>query len=75
MTRVLHDDRPPVEHDLARIEVVGAEDGPCDLGASAPDEPGEADDLSRPDRERDVLEVAPAGSRRTSTTMGASSGG
>ena len=40
---------------------VGAGDRPRELGAPAADEAGEADDLARADRERDVVEHARRG--------------
>ena len=45
-----------VDADRASIDRVGAGDRPRELGPPAADESGEADDLSRADRERDVVE-------------------
>ena len=48
LPRPLHVHRLALEEDLARVEVVGAEDRPRHLGAAGADEPREAHDLPGP---------------------------
>ena len=45
-------------HDPARVVAVDAEHGPGHLAAARPDQPGQGDDLARPDVQRDVGEHA-----------------
>ena len=49
-------DRLAVQRDRAGIAPVDPEQDPGDLGPAGADEPGEADDLARADREADVAE-------------------
>ncbi len=49
-------DRLAVDQDAAGIEGIGAEDGARHLGAAGADQPGDAENLAPPDRQRDVGE-------------------
>ena len=54
---VLDLDRLALDQDLARVDRVGAEDRPCDLGSAGTDETGEPEDLAAVELEAHVADL------------------